>query len=245
MKKVLIGLVLLLGVAVTGVAVWLHTSLDGIVESAIQKYGTEILQAKVKVKSVKLTPIEGMGTINGLHIANPKGFRTSHAVEAGSIELSVDPASIPRDVVLIRRIALTAPHVNYETSDAGPNIDALQRNVNQYLGPAASGSKADSKPARKLIVEHLSIRDARVSYAPGALQGKTIDFSLPNIEMRNIGKAKGGVTPAELVTEITAAVEAQIIRSLNQTLKGAAGAVGKSVGDAARGVGDKVKGLFK
>lgn len=241
MKKILIGLVLLAVVAVAGFAIWLHTSLDGIVESAIQKYGSEILQAKVKVKSVKLTPIEGMGTINGLHIANPKGFRTSHAVEAGSIELSVDPASIPRDVVLIRRIALTAPHVNYETSDAGTNIDAIQRNVDQYLGPAAK----DNKPARKLIVELLSIRDAKVSYAPGALQGKTVDFSLPNIEMRNIGKAKGGVTPAELVKEITAAVEAQIMRSLNQTLKGAAGAVGKSIGDAAGSVSDKVKGFFK
>ena len=121
------------------------------------------------------------------------------------------------------------------------DIDVIQRNVNKYLGPAPK----DAKPALKLIVEQLSIRDARVSYAPGVLQGKSIDFSLPNIEMRNIGKSKGGVTPGELANEITAAVEAQVIRSLNQSLKGAAGAVGKSVGDAARGVGDKVKGLFK
>lgn len=212
--------------------------------AAIEKYGPEMTQSTVKVGAVKLSPADGSGAITGLRIGNPKGFKTDHAFNAQAIELSIDPASLAGDVVLIRRIAVLAPAINYETSDAGSNFDVIQKNVAHYvertLGKGDPAAK-DKPPGKKLIVEALSIRDAKVSYAPALLQGKKIELPLPNIELRNLGKAKGGITSGELAGEVVGALKSQVTHAVTQPIKGAA----EAVGNAARGVGEKVKGLFK
>jgi uncharacterized protein involved in outer membrane biogenesis len=244
MKKILLSLVALVIVLAVAAGIWLYSSLDSLVLAAIEKYGPEMTQTTVKVARVKISPTDGSGAIGGLRIGNPKGFKTDHAVNAGSIELGVDLGSLTRDVIVIRRIAVLAPDINYETSDAGSNFDVIQKNVQDYVSHTAGKSDPaakDKQPAKKLIVDALSIRDAKVSYAPALLQGKSITLSLPNIELRNIGRAKGGITSGELASEIVGVLKGQLVHAVSQSVKG----VAEAVGNAAQGVGDKVKGLFK
>lgn len=243
MKKIILGIVVLLVVAVGGGAYWFYSSLDSLVKEAIELYAPDITQTRVKVASVKLSLADGAGAINGLVIGNPKGFKTEHAVKAGAIELAVDPASLAKDVIVIRKIAVTAPDINYETSDAGTNFDVIQKNVQGYVertvGKPDPAKKND--PGKKMIVELLSIHGAKVSYAPAMMGGKSITLPLPKIDLRNIGKSKGGVTGGELAAEITGALKSQVTNAVSNSVKGAA----EAVGNAAKGVGDKVKGLFK
>ncbi len=243
MKKIVLGIFAVVVVAIAGGAYWFYSSLDSLVKDAIEMYAPDITQTRVKVSSVKLSLTDGAGAINGLVIGNPKGFKTEHAVKAGAIELAVDPASLAKDVIVIRKIAVVAPDINYETSDAGTNFDVIQKNVQGYVERTAGKPDPAKKkePGKKLIVEHLSIHDAKVSYAPALLGGKSITLPLPNIDLRNIGKAKGGVTGGELAGEITGALKTQVTSAVSNSVKGAA----ESVGNAAKGVGDKVKGLFK
>ncbi len=244
MKKIILSLVALVLVLVAAAGIWLYSSLDSLVLAAIEKLGSEMTQTTVKVGRVKLSPTDGVGEIGGLFIGNPKGFKTGHALTAAKTELSVDLASVTRDVVVIRKIAVQAPDINYETSDAGTNFDVIQSNVQGYvkrmLGTPDAAAK-DKAPAKKLIVDVLSIRDAKVSYAPALLKGKTITLPLPNIELRNIGRARGGVTPGELVSEIITALKGQLVHAVAESVKGAAGAAV----DATKSVGSKIKGLFK
>jgi hypothetical protein len=119
----------------------------------------------------------------------------------------------------------------------------MQKNVDAYIARTmGKSSTADNdKPAKKLIVDALSIRDARVSYAPALLQGKKVDLPIPNIELRNIGRAKGGVSAGELVSEIVGALKAQMGRAVSRSVRGAA----EAVDNAAKSVGDKVKERFR
>jgi len=244
MKKVIAVTAGAIVLAIAAAGIWVYSSLDSLVQAAIETYGPEITQSPVKVAAVKLSPADGSGAIRGLQVNNPKGFKTEHAVKAGAIELSIEPASLAREVVVIRRIAVLAPEINYETSDAGSNFDVIQKNVDGYLQRTLGKREPEAKdkaPGKKLIVEALVIRDAKVSYAPATLQGKKVELPLPPIELRNIGKAKGGVTSGELAGEVIAALKGQVSRAVTQPFKGAA----EAAGNAARGVGDKVKGLFK
>ena len=133
MKKTVIGLGGLFVIALFAVALWLYSSLDSLVLAAIEKYGPEMTQTSVKVAAVKLAAADGNGSITGLRIGNPRGFRTDHALNAGAIELGIDPSSVARDVILIRRIVVLAPDINYETADAGSNFDVIQNNVERYV----------------------------------------------------------------------------------------------------------------
>ena len=236
MKKILlIGLAVII-LVVGGTGYWFFSSLDSIVKSGIEKYGSEITQVAVRVDKVKISLQDGRGVISGLRIGNPKGFKTVHAFTAGSIELQVDPGSVREDVILIKTIAVESPNIAYETSDAGSNFDVIQHNVENYIGP-----RDKKKREKKMIVDHLSIRNIKVAYYPAIMKGKTIQFSLSDIDLHNIGKAKGGVTSSELTKEIVNALKAQITKSISYYLKSGVDAVKGVV----KSVGEGIKGLFK
>lgn len=234
MKKSLLAVAALLLLLIVGGAIWLHGNLDSLVQSAISKYGTAMTGATVKVSAVKLKAANGHGTLKGLLVGNPAGFKTPYAVRADTIELEVDVASLTKDVVLVKKIAVIAPEVIYEKGDALTNVDAIQKNIAQYLGPSTN-----SGPGKKLIVQEFVVRGAKAQVSASFLNGQTVTVALPDIALRDLGKAKGGLTPGELGLEVANAVEKRLLSSVNM------GALAKSVGSALDKAGNAIKDIFK
>ena len=233
MKK--IAAVLLVFVAIAGGALfWLSGNLDGLVKDALENYGSAMTQAKVSVGAVKIAAADGKGTISNLSIGNPAGFKTPHALKVGRIDVEIDIASVTRDVIVIRSIAVVAPDVVYEKGAAMTNFDAIQKNIAAYLGPADS-----KKDGKKLIVEQLTIRGAKAEASAGFMNGKTVSVPLPDITLKNIGRAKGGVTAGELGQEVAGAVKAKLtsVVSFDHLMHSTGEAIGKA--------GTAIKGLFK
>lgn len=229
MKKIIAAL--LIPLILIGIALfWLSGNLDSLVKEAIEKYGSAMTQAKVSVGAVKITPGDGRGTISNLTIGNPAGFKTAHLLKVEQIDVAIDIASIATDVIVIRDIAVNAPDVIYEKGDTMTNIDALQKNIAAYLG---------APDGKKLIVEQLNIRDAKAQASAAFMNGKTVDVALPNIAMKNIGRAKGGVTPGELGQEVADEMKAKLTGafSFDRMLK--------ATGELLDKTGSAIKGLFK
>lgn len=225
------------GVAVTASLVgggvwWLRSSLDAMVQRAIGHYGSQMTGARVSVDSVELRSTDGRGVIRGLVVRNPAGFRSPHALKVGVIDVAVDVRTLADPVVVIKRIAIQSPDVIYEKGETQTNFEAIQNHIAQELGTPADGGKAQSgTPARRLIVEELVIRDARAQATAAGLAGQTIATTLPDIALRNVGRAQGGVTPAQL---------GQIVaRALSQRLASSLG-----FDRAFKSLGDRVKGLL-
>lgn len=234
MKKSLLSLAAIFLLLVAGGAYWLHGNLDNLVQSAIGKYGSAMTGATVQVAGVKIKAADGKGTLKGLQVGNPAGFKTPYAVKADSIELEVEVASLTKDVVLIKRIAVLAPEVIYEKGEAMTNFNAIQKNIAQYLGPSTS-----SGPGKKLIVQEFTIRGAKAQASAAFMDGKTVTVPLPDIQLRDLGKAKGGITPGELGQEITNALEKRLTSAVSFDK------LMNSVGGALDKAGNAVKGLFK
>jgi len=235
MKKILAGLAVLIALVAVGAGVWVYSSLDSLVKTAIETYGSDATGVQIKVAAVKLAPADGEGVLAGLSIGNPRGFKTAHALTAGNIELGVDIGSVAGDVITIRKIIIVAPRITYESSDGGSNFDVIQRNVEKYAGSKSKEPKDAKSPGKKLIVERLVIKDAKASYAGALTAGKAVSVPLPDIELRDIGKAKGGVTPDDLAKTI--------IDALKQRLSKAFGV--DAVKRGVDSVKDGVKGLFR
>lgn len=234
MKKIYIALLAVLLLIVTAVLyIWLANPLNALVKSAIEKYGSEMTQAQVSVSGVDLSPTDGKGVLSGLALGNPKGFKSKHALKAGRIELALEPGSLTRDVVLIHKIHVDAPYISYEKNDKGvTNFDAIQRNVQSYVGVSKKASKEEKKAETRMIIESLVIRNAKVNY------NNLMDLKLPDIHLRNIGKRSGGATSAE----VTRAIVSELNKQLAITLAKSA-AVG-AVGGVAIGVGMGIKSLL-
>jgi hypothetical protein len=233
MKK--IAAILLLFTAIVGGALfWLSGNIDGLIKNAIENHGSAMAQAKVSVGAVKIAPGDGKGTISDLAIGNPAGFKTAHALKVARIDIDIDVSSVARDVIVIRHIAVVAPDVIFEKGDAMTNFDAIQKNIAAYLGPADG-----KKEGKKLIVEQLTIRDAKAQASAAFMNGKTVSVPLPDITMKNIGRAKGGISPGELGQEVAGALKTKLTGAVNFDR------LMKSTGEALDKAGTAIRGLFK
>ncbi len=237
MKRVLIigGLALLI---VIGLLMYgLFTSLDSIVQAAIQNYGSEVTQTPVTVKEVTIGVTDGQGAIKGLRVGNPTGFTTDQAFQLGEIYLALDVGTITGDPVVVKEIRIDKPAVTYELGPDGSNIDAIQQNVEAYIGPGKS-SQDDNSKGPKLVIENLSIEGGEITVKTTVLTEQALSTRLPDIHMKDIGKAKGGTSPGEVAKQIVA-----------QLTKGVGSAVATlnlgNLGDTAAEAADRAKDVVE
>lgn len=234
MRQTLIAIALILAALIGGAAYWLSGNMGSLVRDAIEKFGGEMAGATVRVEQVDIKLADGQGALSGLSIGNPPGFKTAYALKVERIEFAADPASVTKDVIVVKKIAVIAPEIIYEKGDAMTNFDALQKNIAAYLG-----SSNQEEGGKKLIVEQFTMRNAKTEASAAFLGGKTVAVRLPDIVLHNIGKSRGGVTPGELGQEIIGAVK----RKLANTVR--FDRLMKSTGNTLEKAGAAVKGLFK
>lgn len=214
MKKALIVLGVLLVLA-AGAVYFVVNKLDVIAHYAIEKYAPDMLGVDVKVKDVELSPTSGKGSIKGLEIGTPKGFTAPRTARLGEVRVALEPATVRDDLIVIHEIAVEAPEIWYDRAGSGAtNLEAIQKNIEAYL--QRTGAPSDGKPAgpqapgRRYVIEKISIRGARVTMTTAGLKGQGIGFTLPDIELRNVGKRPEGVTAAQAANIVTNALISKI-----------------------------------
>lgn len=231
MKKALAIVAVLAAVAIAAYFV-LQNPLGRLVKLAIEEFVPEMTQAAVRISKVEISA-DGRGALVGLVLGNPKGFKSDYALKAGVIEITLEPASLARDVVVIHKVLIDAPRIGYEKAGGITNFDAIQRNIEKYLGANRDkGGKAGEDGGKKMIIGSLVIRNAKVNY------NDTLELTLPDIELRNVGKKTGGATSAQVVKAVITELNIKL------TLALAKAAVIGSVGGVAIGAGAVVKSLL-
>jgi len=205
MKKVLIGLVVVIIVA--GVGIWYTLgNLDSIIKAAIEKYGSEATRTQVSLSRVDLKLKEGSAALNGFRMGNPDGFKTDKAMSFGTVSVKVDTSSLTSDVIVIKEVVIAAPDIIYESGDGGSNFDVIQKNVDAYaksLGAGGEKKEASSEEGgKKIIIENLYVRDGKVALNSPLLLGKTVTVPLPDIHMKDIGKEEKGASPGEVASKL-------------------------------------------
>lgn len=210
-SKLLLSSLLILVILVAALFYYVWTSLDSLVEAAIEKYGSQVTQTSVLVQKVKLreTLAQGKGSIAGISVANPKGFTAPHAFTLGQITTELDIGTLTQSPIVIKQITVAAPQMFVEVNnDRQVNFNVLKNNINSALPAKASEKPAAAKPADdepKLVIRHLLIQGGTVEATVLPLDGKKYTTQVPRIELRNLG-GKGGSTPAEISRQILNAV---------------------------------------
>lgn len=273
MKKIALAVAIVV-IAVVGAGYYFLTNADSLIKAVIEKYGSEATQTSVTLKSVKIGIREGSGELNTLAVKNPKGFSSADAITLGDIKVALDLSTLQSDTIVIKDVTILQPSVLYEYAGGGGNLQALQKNVQSYAAKFSGGKtepnksagdpgqSASKQPEKKVIIENLVIRDGKVAATHQALQGRTISAPLPTIQLKDIGKDKGGATPAEVAEKVIGAISAQASRVATAELQKQAGdllknqaggllggATGGSTGGATGGTSggsatDKLKGLL-
>lgn len=207
MKKIIIGLTMVIIIAIAVGIYFVLTNLDTLVESAIEKYGSEATQTAVLVDSVKINLTDGAAGITGLTIANPSGFTTPYAFSLGEIRAGIDLQSLQDEPYIINEITILAPQVFVEINEGNKtNLNELKKNL--ASGSATSTQDKQSQTATegstkepRLIIRRVTFADGTIQASVAALQNKEYQLKLPGLDMSNLGGSKGA-TATELASEI-------------------------------------------
>lgn len=210
MKKLITRLVFVV-VAVVVVAVLAASLfLGAAVKGGLETLGPKLTKVEVKVESVSLSPFLGSGSIKGLVVGNPEGYKTPSAITIGTARLSLKPTSLLSDKIIIQSIKVQGPEITYETDLKHNNLSKIKANLKAAVGTgqAAPSSPKEAKPARKLQVNEFSLTEGKVHVSANTPLGSgTAVVPLPDIRLQNLGTGPDGITASELAEIVLAAIE--------------------------------------
>jgi hypothetical protein len=215
MKKIivrtLIALVVVLVLAVLAVGLLL----DKAIKTGVETFGPRLTKVDVTVQSVSLSLFSGSGTIKGLLVGNPQGFKTPSAIQVGTVSLSLEPRSLLADKIVVKSINVQGPEITFETDLRNNNLKKLLANVQETTGggahepakPQEPAQPKEAKPAKKLEVDDFVISGGKVHVNVTALVGQSATIPLPDIHLQALGTGPEGITPGQLAKLVLEAVE--------------------------------------
>ncbi len=230
MKKFLvwsgIGVVVLVVLAVVAVSLFL----DKAVKKGIETVGPQIAKVSVKLDDVSLSLWSGSGSIRGLVVGNPEGYKTPSAIEIGSAGLALKPSSLFSDKVVIRSINVQAPVITFEGTLKGSNLSRIQENIRAATGGDAARKPAadDSAASKKLQVDEFVVAGGRINFSTPLPGGRSLTVPLPDIRLTGLGTGPEGITAGDLTARALDAI-------LGKSLEAAVEALGKLGKEALEG----------
>jgi len=223
MKKLLIRISLIVLVLVVIAVVAIGLSLNGAIKKGVEKFGPQMAKVAVRLDGVNLSFLSGSGSLKGLVIGNPDGYKTPHAMSVGLASVAVAPGSIFSDKIVVKSIRIEAPQVTFELGPGGNNLQRIQENLAAATGGPAEPATpaepaADSQSGKKLQVDEVIITGGKVTLGAAMLGGKLIEAPLPEIRLSNLGQGPEGITGPELGKVILSQINQGAIKTYTDQL---------------------------
>jgi hypothetical protein len=242
MKRKLLIAALALLMVIVGIGVFLYNSIDPIVESAIEKYGTQIMGTEVSVGSVHISLKSGRGTIRDVTVANPDGFSSHDLFKLKEITLDIDVASINKDPIVIDEVTIAAPEVRVELNASGQsNVAVIKSNVDKYQSSTVPVERKEGGGFEKrFVIEKFVFEEGTVELDATALGVEAEALELPPVRMSDVGGPHGD-TPDGIGKTVSRAFLGAVANVVTQEVKARAMEKAKQeAGDAAKKIIDKV-----
>lgn len=210
MKKLLVRLVLAVVVLVVVAGVVGYLWLDTIAKEAVQRGGTYAMGVDTTVDKVSLRPFAGQLQMQGLNVANPKGFNGAHLMQTGTFELELVPSSLMDKTIVLKKFELDGLDMYIDQQMPRSNISVIMDNLKK-LGDE---KPKDQKPSegKNYRVDLITIRNV-VAHVK-VLAGPELTIKIPEIQLKNVtGDNAAGVALPVLVARILPAIVAAVLES--------------------------------
>jgi len=196
-KKIIMGMVL----SIIILLVILSFSIDGIVKGAIESTGSKVLGTQVTVQNVALSLFDGRGTIKGLVIANPTGFKEPYLFKLGTVNVAVSIPSLLSDTIVVNNISISHPTVMFETNANTSNIQTVLKHIEQSTDNNITHNttseihkthqtKQPTVPSKNLIIKHLALTKPIIKGNLGWGLA-TVNMQIPDVVLNDIGDKQG------------------------------------------------------
>ena len=255
MKKLVLRILIAAVVLILLVVMAIHFFLDAGIKKGIETFGPRLAKVEIKLDSVSLSLLSGSGSVKGLFVGNPEGFKTPSAIKVGTASLALQPGSLFSDKVVIKSINVQAPEITYETDFKSSNLKRIISNLEAATGGGANAPAQtnQAKAGKKLEVDEFVISGAKLHLGiDSPLGGTSTTVPLVDIHLSELGTGPEGITAADLTKKVLGAVEKEaasvavhaasdIGKGAADLTKGAGSSASNAVNSVTKGIGD----LFK
>jgi hypothetical protein len=259
-KKIFLILVLLAVAGAAAVYFIGSSALNKGIKTGVEKFGPQVTQTPVQLDAVNLSILSGNGTLKGLYVGNPEGFKSENIFALGQIDIDVDTGSVFSDKIIINKIHIQKPEISYEKTLTSSNIKALLKNIEAFTGPAEEKPEeeapAEDGASKQVVIKQLIIEDGTIFVG---LMGVGSNVPLPRIEMNDIGEDGNKKSMAEVIDLVLT----EVLKSIGPAIAGAGDLlqeggqavldtakeqgvekVGDAAGDAVNKASEGIKSLF-
>jgi hypothetical protein len=214
--RVVIALVLLVLLALGAALLFI----DPLVKGGIEKGATYAAGTDTKVGSVDASVFAGHFGLKDLAIANPTGFRAEPFLHLGSASAGWDNGTIFSDDIAMKTLTLDGVELNLESAGGKTNYGAILDNL-QKLGGGAKPAEPSSKPAKKLSIQRIEIKNVRASlHVSGIPLVKTNGDLEVNVPLVAIDDFHTDGTTSEIVGKLTRALVQAVLQGSLDAGKG-------------------------
>ena len=198
-----VGVVLIVAALVAViVGVSLLNNINAIIKAAVESEGPKVTGTEVllNVVDINLGLESAGGELKQFSIANPAGFTQPQVFSAETIRVAVDPTSLVGDVIVMKDITIEGIHFYAEQKGLTTNLQALQKNLDAFMGPSTAAPAQSDEPVSetdvRLMVQNLKFADSGLHLTTEKYG--SFDLKLPSFELSNLGDKKVGLSPAQL-----------------------------------------------
>lgn len=247
----IIGLLALLIVAF---GLFLIMGSGALLESAIERYGSQYLGAPVEVEEAEVSLTDGTAAINGLVIRNPQGFSGPPAFRLNNIGMTLNTDELSSEIISLRQVTIDGASVAALVKGRQSNLQALMDHLNEQLGPAEEEPVEESEV--KLIIDQFDFTNATAAVDSDVLGQANVE--IPDVHLTEVGRQSGGATIGEVLKQVLEPVVRAVTRALVEQgvdLEGVRERVGEErerleenlrerAGDAIPGGLDRLRGVL-
>lgn len=189
MKKFLVIAAVIIFISVLGMIF-----LPGlIIKHSIEKFGSTLFQTDLDVGEIDLEYFDDTLELKNVTLANPPGFRLEHALEIGSIKVSLQESSFfSNRLIHIKSVEITDVTGNIELGLNGYNYSELYKKYGvTYKSPFDDEDNGGSARWVRTIINNLSATNNKIMVYQAAPIGKpkqTETIPIGDIDMQDIGK---------------------------------------------------------
>jgi len=233
-KKIFLYIVIFTITAVAVIYFFGSSALNKGIKTGVEKFGPEVTQTPVRLDAVDLSILSGNGTLTGLYVGNPDGYKSENIFALGQIDIDIDTSSVFSDQIVINHIHIQKPEISYEKTLMSSNIKALLQNIEAFAGAAEA---AESTPAAESEGGTIFV----------GLMGAGTTIPLPRIQMKDIGETGNQKSMAEVLDLILT----EVLKSIGPAVANGGNILGhegknalKEGEDALGKATDSLKSLF-
>src|SRR4051794_7283522 len=235
-KKTILRVVLAVVVLLVVAGVVTYVYLDHIVKRAIETQATSSLKLKTELSGASLSLFGGKLGLTEMRVASPAGFDAPYMLTMGKADVAVDYGQLNENPVHVKSLTLTQPVLVIENKANTLNFRRAQELMSgapaapspspsspqppapspqPSPGPQPAPGPATADESKKLIVDELTVKDAKVVIRHGLpIPGlpAEINVAIPTFTMKNVGSGDGaqnGAAVKDVAMQVITALAAQ------------------------------------